>query len=195
MRYATILQPGQIWASQYSDASHRTIIDVFEDRILYRHDGMTGDGPPISESRRLFRRWIKEHGARIVDQDPVAAQKISPSAELGKRIQTLRLAAGLQRQELADALGVSLSSVTYWETGREGSAQKHLAALARVLGVDEDVLLTGSMDDKIDVALSQDEHDLIMLYRMLTASRKLNAQKWMERQTNRESLSEIKKAK
>lgn len=184
MRYATILQPGQVWMSPNHRTPARVIVDVFKGKVLYRMGSEPVDAAPHTHSRSEFRRWITENGAELAQQDAAAAQKVSPSAELGKRIRALRQALGLTQQQLADAVEVSRAAVAFWETGREGSVNKHLAALCRALGVSEDTLLNGLAEERIETTLSPDEADLIALYRLLSPSRKLSAQKWLERQTN-----------
>ncbi|MBP0583494.1 transcriptional regulator [Labrys sp. LIt4] len=190
MRYATILQPGQVWISPNDRTLRRVIIDVFKSRVLYRMGSEPADAPPNAQSRSEFRRWIAENQAELADQDVEAGQKVSPSAELGKRIRALRQAAGLTQQQLADAVEVSRAAVAFWETGREGSINKHLTALCEALGVGEDTLLNGLAEERIETTLSPDEADLIALYRMLSPSRKLSAQKWLERQTNQHEAGE-----
>lgn len=184
MRYATILQPGQVWMSPNRRVPRRVIIDVFKGKVLYRLGSESADAPPHAHARSEFRRWIAENQAELTDQDVEAGQKVSPSAELGKRIRALRQAAGMTQQQLADAVEVSRAAVAFWETGREGSVNKHLAGLCRALGVGEDTLLNGLAEERIETTLSPDEADLIALYRLLSPSRKLSAQKWLERQTN-----------
>jgi len=189
MRYATVLQPGQVWVSANPRVQRRIIIDVLKGSVLYRLGSQAMDAPPVALARSQFRRWIATQAARLADYDEASGQKVSPSAELGKRIQALRMAADLTQQQLADAVDVSRSAVAFWETGREGSLNKHLTLLARALGVTEDALLNGVAEEQIQTTLSPDERDLITLYRMLSPSRKLSAQKWLERQTNNSKLS------
>ncbi|WP_202908512.1 helix-turn-helix domain-containing protein [Labrys sp. WJW] len=184
MRYATILQPGQVWMSSGREDSQRIVVDVFKGKVLYRLASQSADDAPQEASRSAFRRWIADNSAELTDQDAEAGQKVSPSAELGKRIRALRQAAGMTQQQLADAVEVSRAAVAFWETGREGSINKHLTALCQALGVGEDTLLNGLAEERIQTTLSPDEADLIALYRMLSPSRKLSAQKWLERQTN-----------
>ncbi|GBQ28751.1 transcriptional regulator [Gluconacetobacter azotocaptans DSM 13594] len=183
-----ILQPGQIWMPAGSGARSRVVVDVLRDGVLYREQG---DGPGAGLSRvgkGGFRQWIRRTEARLQGIDPDTGRKASPSAELGKRIRILRKIAGLSQQQLADGLGLSRSAIAFWETGREGGIQKHLAVLARILGVEAEALLTGMADEKIPVTLSPDENDLVMLYRRLDPAGKINAQKWIERQTRNAAL-------
>ncbi len=107
---------------------------------------------------------------------------VSPGADLGQRMKILRKAAGLTQQQVADALGVSRPAIAFWETGREGSARKHIPKLAALFGVEPDIFLTGYVQEDIALTVSPDEYDIVRLYRMLDPSRKVSAQKWMERQ-------------
>ncbi|AKR47798.1 transcriptional regulator [Acetobacter pasteurianus] len=114
----------------------------------------------------------------MADQDDV----ISPGIDLGQRIKILRKSAGLTQQQVADALGVSRPAIAFWETGREGSARKHIPKLAALFNVDPEIFLTGYVQEDIELVITPDEHDVIRLYRMLDPSRKVSAQKWLERQ-------------
>ena len=113
---------------------------------------------------------------------------ISPGVELGQRIKILRKTAGLTQQQVADALGVSRPAIAFWETGREGSARKHIPKLAALLDWEPEVFRTGYVQEDIDLIVSPEERDMVSLYRMLDASRKVSAQKWMERQAKTVNL-------
>ncbi|NVN11981.1 helix-turn-helix transcriptional regulator [Nguyenibacter vanlangensis] len=110
----------------------------------------------------------------------------TPAQQLGKRIQALRKAAGMNQYQLADRLGMSRSAVAFWETGRESSARKHIPRLARLFGVSEEAFLTDQHDESHEMTLTSDEHDLLVLYRMLDATDKLSAQKWIEKRVVRQ---------
>lgn len=111
-----------------------------------------------------------------------AEEVISPGVDLGQRMKILRRAAGLTQQQVADALGVSRPAIAFWETGREGSARKHIPKLAALFGVEPEIFLTGYVQADIALTVSPDEYDMLRLYRMLDPSRKVSAQKWIERQ-------------
>lgn len=111
-----------------------------------------------------------------------AEEVISPGVDLGQRMKILRRAAGLTQQQVADALGVSRPAIAFWETGREGSARKHIPKLAALFGVEPEIFLTGYVQADIALTVSPDEYDMLRLYRMLDLSRKVSAQKWIERQ-------------
>ena len=63
---------------------------------------------------------------------------------LGPRIAALRKAAGWNQSELASRLQISPSAVGMYEQGRREPSADTLVAMARVLGVSVDYLLTGS---------------------------------------------------
>lgn len=65
---------------------------------------------------------------------------------LGSRLKALRKNKKFTQQQLADAVGVSKTSVIYWE--KDDNLPKHgsLTVLASVLGVDTDYLLYGKGD-------------------------------------------------
>lgn len=60
---------------------------------------------------------------------------------LGFRIQSLRKAAGLSQEQLAECLEVSRQAVSKWETDQSVPETEKLAALCRVFGVSADQLL------------------------------------------------------
>lgn len=62
---------------------------------------------------------------------------------LGSRLKTLRKTKKLTQQQIADAIGVSKTSVIYWERGDNLPKHESLTTLATVLGVETDYLLYG----------------------------------------------------
>lgn len=62
---------------------------------------------------------------------------------LGTRFKTLRKSKKLTQQQIADAIGVSKTSVIYWEKGDNLPKHDSLMALANILGVTPDFLLYG----------------------------------------------------
>ncbi|MFE6049390.1 helix-turn-helix domain-containing protein [Kitasatospora sp. NPDC056446] len=65
------------------------------------------------------------------------------AAELGRRIETHRLARRLTRRQVCDAAGVSVSTLRKVEGGERTPSDAVLDALARALGVTADALLDG----------------------------------------------------
>ena len=59
----------------------------------------------------------------------------------GARLKTLRKKAGLTQEELAEAIGVHLNSVSLWENGEYTPKMQSIKALAKALGVPEADLL------------------------------------------------------
>jgi putative transcriptional regulator len=60
--------------------------------------------------------------------------------ELPQRIRSLRTAANLTLESVAEAVGVDRSAVAHWEAGRNKPRADVLPRLARVLGVSVGVL-------------------------------------------------------
>lgn len=67
-----------------------------------------------------------------------------PYKEMGERIRQARSAKRLTQQNLADALNISVQSVSQWETGRNQPETDRLIALADILGKPWDWLKTGA---------------------------------------------------
>ncbi len=69
--------------------------------------------------------------------------------ELGRRIGSLREAAGMTQQQLADAAAVPVSTLRNWEQGHREPMASAVVRLAAALGVTTDAVLgTGASDDK-----------------------------------------------
>jgi transcriptional regulator with XRE-family HTH domain len=64
------------------------------------------------------------------------AGKDPKKVALGDRIRELREAAGLGREQLAAAAGVSVRAVVQWELGEREPGWFNMVALAEALGVD-----------------------------------------------------------
>lgn len=75
-----------------------------------------------------------------------------------QRIKDLRKLQGLTQTELADKLGVSLSSVAMWETGKRTPGFKTLNDLSELFDKSIDYIL-GTSDDDRSVKLSDKQID------------------------------------
>ena len=62
---------------------------------------------------------------------------------LGSRLKALRRQRNLTQQKIADALGVSKTSVIYWEKDENVPKHESLTALAKTLGTTTEWLLDG----------------------------------------------------
>lgn len=71
---------------------------------------------------------------------------------IGRRIQTLRRAAGMSQETLAAAVGVSRQALGKWESDLSLPGLDNLLALAQTLGVSCDELLTGRAAPQQDAA-------------------------------------------
>ena len=69
---------------------------------------------------------------------------------LGTRLKNLRKSKKLTQQQVADAIGVSKTSVIYWEKDENLPKHDSLMALAQILGVTSNYLLYGKEDDSLD---------------------------------------------
>ena len=70
---------------------------------------------------------------------------------LGIRLKTHRKAKKLTQQQVADAIGVSKTSVIYWEKDENLPKYDSLTALGKVLGVTAEYLLHGKGEANLDV--------------------------------------------
>ena len=85
-------------------------------------------------------------------------------SEIGERIRSGRLAAGLTQAQLAAALSVTKNAVTNWESGSARPDLSLIAPLCRLLGISADALLGCRA---AAVQLSRKERDHLALYRRL----------------------------
>ncbi|MCU4423204.1 LexA family protein [Acinetobacter sp. WU_MDCI_Abxb74] len=69
---------------------------------------------------------------------------------LGTRLKNLRKSKKLTQQQVADAIGVSKTSVIYWEKDENLPKHDSLMALAQILAVTSDYLLSGKRNDSLD---------------------------------------------
>lgn len=74
-------------------------------------------------------------------------------AQIGHRIRSLRLAAGLSRAALADRLGVDISSVAGWENGKRLPRDHVRARLAALLGCALEELMASEPGEANSVSL------------------------------------------
>ncbi|CAM2890119.1 LexA family protein [Acinetobacter celticus] len=68
---------------------------------------------------------------------------------LGTRLKALRKTKKVTQQQLADAIGVSKTSVIYWEKDDNLPKHESLMALSKVLSVTPDFLLSGKTSDSL----------------------------------------------
>lgn len=86
---------------------------------------------------------------------PSAPVLTEPADTLPVRIARLRKEQGLTLEALAALVNVSKPTVWAWEQGKSRPTPERVAALARLLGVAEDELLTGRDGTALAQALSQ----------------------------------------
>lgn len=82
--------------------------------------------------------------AQILDERPASSRAADTSdARLGVRVRQLRRLRGLSQADVAQALGVTYQQVQKYETGKTRLPARMLPTLARMLGVDTELLLAG----------------------------------------------------
>jgi len=69
---------------------------------------------------------------------------------LGTRLKNQRKSKKLTQQQVADAIGVSKTSVIYWEKDENLPKHDSLMALAQILGITSDYLLHGKESNSLD---------------------------------------------
>lgn len=104
------------------------------------------------------------------------------------RLREARVAAGMTQEQLGFALGITKSSVSAWENGRETPSFRMLPDLRRLLGRSLDELICGvppgeanavgeprlpyAAREASPMAHDEKERALLLRYRSLTAKRK-----------------------
>ena len=73
---------------------------------------------------------------------------------LGTRLKALRKTKKITQQQLADAIGVSKTSVIYWEKDDNLPKHESLMALSKALSVTPDFLLSGKSSGDLDANIS-----------------------------------------
>lgn len=82
--------------------------------------------------------------AHAIEERPASSRAADTSdARLGVRLRQLRRLRGLSQVEVAHALGVTYQQVQKYETGKTRLPARMLPVLARMLGVDAELLLAG----------------------------------------------------
>ena len=76
--------------------------------------------------------------------------------ELNEKLQELRKAKGLTQEELAQALYVSRTAISKWESGRGYPSIDSLKAIAQYFGITIDMLLSG--DEVLSIAEADSKH-------------------------------------
>lgn len=101
----------------------------------------------------------------------------------GDRLREARVAAGMTQEQLGFELGVTKSSVSAWENGRETPGFKLLDTLRQTLGRSLDELICGISTavaeaeesagvDAAAIARNPDERELLARFRRLSASKR-----------------------
>ena len=85
---------------------------------------------------------------------------------LGKKIKELRTDLGITQTQLAKAIGVSQSTIFFWESGTNEPTASCIAALAKFFNVSADALL--DIEDNI----KDNTPDFMKLYYKMTARQK-----------------------
>ena len=90
---------------------------------------------------------------------------------MGNRIAKLRHMRGLSQAALAKVLGLSTSTIAMYEQGRREPSVSIIIALAGVLGVTIDYLLTGQPPRQTTLASEMDNTHARLIATILSAAR------------------------
>ena len=101
---------------------------------------------------------------------------------MGARIAALRREAGLSQAGLAEKLQISASAMGMYEQGRREPSAQMLVAMARILGVTTDYLLTG-----IPAPERAEDFERMLLNRICAADRHLGSRR--DRTFSRQELA------
>ena len=91
----------------------------------------------------------------------------------GVMIQNLRKSMKLSQKELGDHLGIGVSTISMWESGKREPDLTHLMAMAELFHVSVDYILYGKVDE---VKLSRQEQDVLDLFRQLPVEQQFEIQ-------------------
>ncbi|KAB8125349.1 XRE family transcriptional regulator [Komagataeibacter medellinensis] len=191
MNNALTLKAGQVWTGAPPRNEVRIIDRISGNAITFSRKAGSLSGRKAQATTVLgFRKWIQLSHA-ISDEGLSAASLhgFSPSREIGQRIQLLRRAAGLSQQAFADMLGMSRSAIAFWETGRANHIRAHVPRIARVFGISEEVFLNGQNHERTSITVTEDERNMITLYRSLPVEGRLQAIRKMEILARREQAA------
>ena len=118
---------------------------------------------------------------------------------INDRIRVARERKGLNQSELAMALAVTPQTVQQWEAGKTSPRNKKIDALAKILDVTSDWLLTGRevLQPSNDEELSRQERMMLELFRDLTDDQRSEALRSLEtqKQQNDQIWDELSKIK
>lgn len=98
----------------------------------------------------------------------------------GDTIKELRTQQILTQKELAEDLGVSLSMVSLWEKGANFPTVSKLIEIADYFNISIDSLLGTDGQPITQPELSEDESDLLALYKQLSPERQREAIVWLK---------------
>jgi len=89
------------------------------------------------------------------------------------RIFDLLESQAIQQKDFADAVGVSVSTITDWKKGRSFSFAKKLDVIAQALGTTEEWLLTGNIKQKPEDAFIMNREFFVQNVRRLCQEKKI----------------------
>lgn len=92
---------------------------------------------------------------------------------IGSRIKKARQAAGISQADLAEAMGITRSACSQWESGQgTGPRRERLEALAAELGVSYEWLATGKeaggVSEALPSYLTAEQLEMLALFKALT---------------------------
>ena len=145
---------GETVALELPEAGERAVEIVWKSGRLY--GGRFAE--PLTEAALSAAELASAVGDGLEREDG------APGEAFAARLKRLRGERKMSLARVADALGVSKPTVWAWEQGRAKPAEERLDALAELLGVDRESLLSGRDADALAQALTFSRETIAQAY-------------------------------
>ncbi|MGV4878102.1 helix-turn-helix domain-containing protein [Acetobacter indonesiensis] len=178
-----LLYENDLWHPEHKTVPARRIEAIRRNFVIFSENCSQGKD---QENKKIpyddFLYWIIMNKASVerVEVSDTDMETGSPSLTLGKKIAYIRKRNGMTQEDLGRALGLSRSAVALMETGRSCSARSTVFKIAKIFDIKPEFFLCGDGRTQT-VTVTEDEQNLLGLYRMLTIPAKIDAQQYIER--------------
>lgn len=177
-----LLRKNDLWRPESHTENARKIDDVKRKFVIYTE---TKSVQSLSSCKVLYQdflHWIIKTKASVEREanSEEFEKNWSPSVILGRKIARVRKEHGMTQEDLARILDVSRSAVALMETGRSCRARTNISKIVDIFELDADFFLVEAESREL-TEISGDEKNLVIMYRKLNTSEKIDAQQYMER--------------